>query len=184
MSRGQVPQDQANSRTFAIEAANNGVGEAWPAVMIDAYFTGSNALNARFGNAPTDVFNHQTWAPTRKIDPATAPAVQGLWVPGSSTSSGTWRQDDVTAECLARATADPDPDPDPDPEEDDAMSKMLLARDTTGALFAVSPDLQTAFALWSEDYNALLASGQYVECPGLRDDTIARIPNVVAVRQA
>jgi hypothetical protein len=105
MSRGTIPLDSANSRTFAIEAANNGVGEAWPTVQMDAYFAGSNALNARFGNAPSDVFNHQTWAPTRKIDPATANGVQGSWCPRSSTSSGTWHQADVIAECVRRASS-------------------------------------------------------------------------------
>lgn len=125
MSRGTIPLDSANTRTFAIEAANNGVGEAWPAVMIDAYFAGSNALNARFGNLPTDVFNHQTWAPTRKIDPATAGAVQGSWRPGSSTSSGTWTQSDVRAECSRRAGAAPGPTP-PTPEEDDDVKARLV----------------------------------------------------------
>lgn len=124
MSRGQIPLDQANSRTFAIEAANSGVGEAWPAVMIDAYFAGSNALNVRFGNVPTDVFNHNTWAPTRKIDPATAGAVQGGWRPGSSTSSGTWTQADVTAECSRRAGSSPTPRP-PTPGGDDDMARVI-----------------------------------------------------------
>jgi hypothetical protein len=118
MSRGQVKQDNANATTFAIEAANNGVGEAWPAVMIDAYFLGSNALNVRFGNLASDIFNHQTWAPTRKIDPATAAAVQGGWCPGSSTSSGTWRQSDVCAEATRRAAAVAPP------EEEDWMSAL------------------------------------------------------------
>ena len=89
LSRGTVPVDGANSRTWAIEAANNGVGEPWPAVQIDAYFAISNELNRRFGNTPDDVFNHATWAPGRKIDPATAGAVPGLWRPSSSTSAGT-----------------------------------------------------------------------------------------------
>jgi hypothetical protein len=123
MSRGTVPVDSGNTRTFAIEAANSGVGEAWPAVMIDAYFAGSNALNARFGNAPSDVFNHQTWAPTRKIDPATGAAVQGAWRPGSSTSSGTWRQSDVIAECQRRAGAGPTPIP--PPIGDDDMARVI-----------------------------------------------------------
>jgi hypothetical protein len=119
MSRGTIPQDSANTRTFAIEAANNGVGEQWPQAQIDAYFLGSNALNAFFGNQPTDVFNHNTWAPTRKIDPATASAVQGPWKPGSSTSSGTWRQSDVTSECQRRASTAPPTPPDPDNEDDE-----------------------------------------------------------------
>lgn len=130
VSRATIPQDGANARTFAIEAANNGVGEAWPQVQIDAFFAISNALNAWFGNLPTDVFNHNTWAPTRKIDPATSAAVQGPWRPGSSTSSGTWRQADVNAECSNRAAA-PGPQPIPDLEEDDMLHVIAYADDGT-----------------------------------------------------
>jgi len=129
MSRGTVPLDSANSRTFAIEAANSGVGEAWPTAQIDAYFAGSNALNVRFGNLPTDVFNHQTWAPTRKIDPATAPAVQGGWRPGSSTSSGTWAQADVCAECQRRSTSSGFVPPPPDQEGDDMPARLIKGGD-------------------------------------------------------
>jgi hypothetical protein len=124
MSRGTIPLDSANTRTWAIEAANNGVGEAWPTAQIDAYFRASNALNARFGNAPGDVFNHNTWAPTRKIDPATSSAVQGAWCPASSTSSGTWRQSDVTAECQRRAAGAPGPRP-PMPGGDDVIPQVM-----------------------------------------------------------
>jgi hypothetical protein len=109
-SRGTIPLDQGNTRGFQIEVANNGVGEAWPQVQIDAYFAGSNALNAHVGNLPTDVITHQVWAPTRKIDPATAAAVQGPWKPRSCTSSGTWDLDDIRAECNRRATPDQEDD--------------------------------------------------------------------------
>ena len=123
-SRGTVPADQGNTRGWQIEAANNGVGEAWPTVQIDAYFAGSNALNARVGNQPTDVISHQAWAPTRKIDPATAAAVQGPWRPRSCTSSGTWHLDDIRAECLRRATAD---DPEGDDVTDDDIQRIATA---------------------------------------------------------
>ena len=147
MSRGTVPLDGANARTFAIEAANNGVGEAWPQVMVDAYFRGSNALNVRFGNQPSDVFNHQTWAPTRKIDPATAGGVQGSWRPGSSTLSGTWAQADVIAECRRRAGSSPSPIP-PPPGGDDVIPQVIKGdgADTYWAWDGVDcngiPDLQ------------------------------------------
>lgn len=114
MSRGTVPLDQGNTRTWAIEAANNGVGQAWPKIQIDAYHAISNELNRRWGNKPTDLFSHQAWAPTRKIDPATAAAVQGSWRPRSINSSGTWSVDDIKAEANRRASAVPTP-PDPDP---------------------------------------------------------------------
>jgi len=136
MSRGTIPLDSANSRTFAIEAANNGVGEAWPTAQIDAYFAGSNALNARFGNAPSDVFNHQTWAPTRKIDPATSGAVQGGWRPGSSTSSGTWAQGDVCGECTRRAGSAPAPRPPTPDGGDDDMKASVIKGDGSDSYWA------------------------------------------------
>jgi N-acetylmuramoyl-L-alanine amidase len=114
-SRGTIPADQGNTRGWQIEVANNGVGEAWSVETMDAFFRASNAMNARFGNPPTDVITHQVWAPTRKIDPATASAVQGGWKPRSCTSSGTWELDDIRAECTKRATA---PTPAPDREDD------------------------------------------------------------------
>jgi peptidoglycan hydrolase-like protein with peptidoglycan-binding domain len=117
LSRGTIAQDNANATTFAIEAANNGVGEIWPQVQIDAYFAGSNALNAYFGNLPSDVFSHALGAgdgwTNRKIDPATC-NVEGPWVPTSVNSSGTWSLADIRAECMARAGggyAPPQPQP-------------------------------------------------------------------------
>jgi LysM repeat protein len=116
MSRGTVPLDSGNSTTWAFEVANNGVGEPWPQVQIDAYFTASNVANKRFGNKPTDVFTHALgtgngWT-SRKVDPATAAAVQGPWKPRSVTSSGTWSLDDIRAECSRRAGGSvPPPDP-------------------------------------------------------------------------
>jgi LysM repeat protein len=118
MSRGTIPLDGANSRTWAFEVANNGVGEPWPQVQIDAYFAASNEMNKRFGNKPTDVFSHAVgkgngWT-SRKIDPATAAAVQGPWKPRSVNSSGTWDLDDIRAECSRRAGSTPTP-PTPTP---------------------------------------------------------------------
>jgi hypothetical protein len=181
-SRGICRPDAGNTTLVNWEVNNDGVGGPWSVKLIDAYFALSNAVNAYLGNQPDDVVTHHAYAPTRKIDPARAEAVEGPWRPRSLNSSGTWNLADIHAECLARATATPEPEPEP-PEEDD-MSKQLLVRDSAGSLYAVSPDFQTAFALWGEDYNALLSTGEYVEVTGVRDDTIARIPNVVTVKQA
>jgi len=126
-SRGTVPQDSGNTRGFQIEVANNGLGEAWPQAQIDAYFTGSNALNAHVGNQPTDVITHNAWAPTRKIDPATADAVQGPWKPRSCTSSGTWDLDDIRAECARRATATIPPEEPDMPLTDDDVDRIAKA---------------------------------------------------------
>lgn len=106
-SRGQVPADRMNDYAFGIEIANDGVGEPYPAAVVDAAFVVSNAINAAVGNRPDDVCTHQAWAPTRKIDPATAAAVQGPWRPASVTSSGTWSLPDLQAECINRATVAP-----------------------------------------------------------------------------
>ena len=130
-SRGTVPADSGNTRGWQIEAANNGVGEAWPVAQVDAYFKASNALNAHVGNQPGDVITHNAWAPTRKIDPATATAVQGPWRPRSCTTSGTWDLADIVAECVARAagaypTPEPDPEPTPAPDEEDDVKLYVV----------------------------------------------------------
>ena len=147
-SRGTIPLDSGNTRGWQIEVANNGVGEPWPVVQIDAYFASSNALNAYFGNQPTDVITHQQWAPTRKIDPATAAAVQGPWRPRSTTSSGTWSLDDIRAECQARSGHRPGPHPPPTTGEDMAQVIKGDGSDTYWAWNGVTitgiPDLQWA----------------------------------------
>ena len=131
LSRGVVPQDSGNSTTWAFEVANNGVGQAWPQVQIDTYFAASNCLNGHFGNRPDDVFTHALgsgngWT-DRKIDPATASAVQGPWQPRSVNGSGTWSLDDIRAECNARAGQSPTPiPPDPTPLPPANGEEMLL----------------------------------------------------------
>jgi hypothetical protein len=121
LSRGTIPLDSANTRSVAIEVANNGVGEQWPRAQIDAYFKTSNCINKKLGNLPTDVFSHALgtgngWT-NRKIDPATAAAVQGPWKPRSVNSSGTWSLDDIRAECQKRAAGDDDEVTDEDIEK-------------------------------------------------------------------
>lgn len=115
VSAGQVPKDQLNTHAVSIEAANNGTGEPWPQAQVDAYFVLSLMLTDRLGLAPDDMCEHQVWAPDRKIDPATASAVQGPWRPTSATSAGTWSQVDVVGELWARAGDSPPPLPGPDP---------------------------------------------------------------------
>jgi len=133
-SRGTIPLDSGNTRGFQVECASNGVGGLWPVEQIDALFAGSNALNAHVGNRPDDVITHQGWT-DRKIDPATAAAVQGQWRPVSVTSSGTWSLADVRNECLARAGTLPpprpsDPHPAPPPTKED--TSMVVALDSNG----------------------------------------------------
>jgi len=99
----------AGSIFFGMEIGNNGVGEQYPQVQIDAAFLASNVINRQLGNLPSDLFSHNLYAPTRKIDPATALAVQGPWRPSSTTSSGTWSTDDIRLEAIRRAGSGPTP---------------------------------------------------------------------------
>ena len=114
MSRGTVPANSGNTTTWALEVANNGVGQIWPQVQIDAFFKISNELNKRWGNQPTDLFTHAAYAPGRKIDPATAEAVQGPWKPRATNAQGSWSVDDVKAEAARRGGTKP-PTPTPPP---------------------------------------------------------------------
>jgi hypothetical protein len=120
-SKGVVPQDSMNTYAISIEAANNGVGEQWPQAQIDAYFVLNNMLARRLGLNPDDCCTHQQWAPDRKIDPATAAAVQGPWHPGSVTSSGTWSLPDIAREALDRASV-----PEPEPEADVQVCEVAV----------------------------------------------------------
>lgn len=129
-SRGTIKQDCGNTGGIQIEAANNGVGEPWPCEQVDAYFAASNAINAYLGNLPTDIISHAGWT-TRKIDPATAAAVQGPWRPRSVNSSGTWNLDDIRAECSRRAGSSPGPTPIPTPPGGDDVDKYCV-RSTDG----------------------------------------------------
>lgn len=127
-SRGTVPVDGMNSRAIGVEMGNNGVGDPWPQVQVDAMFRVSNICNLKCGNQPTDVSSHNAWAPTRKIDPAVNSTVQGPWKPRGCNANGTWNLDDMRSECKARAGASPIPPP--IPEEDDM--KIYLVQDSRG----------------------------------------------------
>jgi len=163
LSRGTVPIDGANTRTWAVEVANAGTGvEPWPQVQIDAYFRASNALNAHFGNKPSDVFSHALgtgngWT-SRKVDPATAAAVQGPWKPRSCNSSGTWNLDDIRAECTRRAGYAPTPippTPTPTPGKDDKLYVILIQKgDPQGRTFV--SDITTKTYIPSQDALAAL----------------------------
>jgi hypothetical protein len=112
-SKGTVPLDSMNTYAIGVEAANSGLGETWPQVQIDAYFTLNDALTAAYGLEPTDLCSHHQYAPSRKIDPATAAAVEGPWEPRALNSSGSWNLDDIRSEALARADNTPGPGPEP-----------------------------------------------------------------------
>jgi hypothetical protein len=123
-TRGTVPLDKMNEYAVSIEAANSGLGEPWPCEQIDAFFAASIALTNWLGLSPSDISSHAGWT-TRKIDPATAAAVQGPWKPRSVNTSGTWSLDDLRHEATRRATTAPSPTP---PTEEDDMTAATLWR--------------------------------------------------------
>jgi hypothetical protein len=136
VSRGTVPLDKMNTYAVGIEAANDGVGEWWPAVQVDAFFALSLTLTERLGLMPTDVCHHSVWAPTRKVDPARADAVEGDWWPRATNASGSWSLPDTIDELAARA-GQPPPHPlpplppTPTPVEDDMTITAALGADGT-----------------------------------------------------
>jgi hypothetical protein len=127
VSKGVIPLDQLNTYAVSMEIANAGTGQPWPQVQVNAAFAVSLAVCAAYGLQPDDVLTHYGWCEPsckgRKIDPATADAVQGAWRPSSVSTSGTWSQDDLRAECRRRATVTPPPTP-----EDEDMTAATLWR--------------------------------------------------------
>jgi hypothetical protein len=128
-SRGTCPLDQGNTTIWGIEAQNNGVGQEWPVVQIDAFFKCNEALAGMFGNDVTDLTTHAFYT-SRKIDPATVTAIEGPWRPGSVTTSGTWSVHDIRDEATRRATAVPAPIPPTPLPEEDAMPFIIRNRDS------------------------------------------------------
>ncbi len=159
-SRGVCPLDGGNTRGFQLEVANSGVGEPWPTVQIDAYFAGSNALNAYVGNLPSDVVTHAAWTDySRKIDPATAASVLGPWRPGSLNTSGTWSLADVAHECERRSSPTI---PKPPPTNGDLVYTFLDLTDVDAVLGGyMDPHGICAVAEWlnPERYAAMAALG-------------------------
>ena len=59
-----------NYNALGIEAENNGIGEVWPEVQMDAYAKGCAGI-AKYCNLPVDmIIGHKEWSPKRKIDPS------------------------------------------------------------------------------------------------------------------
>lgn len=64
------PTNNANYHVIGIEAVNNGVGQAWPAVQLDAYKRGAAAILRRIGRDAGDCVAHREYSSEGKIDPA------------------------------------------------------------------------------------------------------------------
>jgi hypothetical protein len=163
MSRGVVPADQMNTHAIGIEAANNGLGQLWPRVQIDSYFRLNNALAEAYGLLPDDCCTHHQYAKDRKIDPATAAAVEGPWQPNSITTSGTWSLDDVRTECWLRADGLP-------PEDDMTPEQDLILRQTAETVAALAANMWGSppgqHPTWDES-----VQGRLVRIEGKMDST-------------
>lgn len=61
---------QWGNDAFGIEAYNDGQGEPWPKVQVDAYHRGCAAICRKLGWGPSRVMGHKETDPGRKIDPA------------------------------------------------------------------------------------------------------------------
>lgn len=138
-SRGTVPADSMNTYAVGVEICNNGVGEVWPAVQVEACFATSLALTSWLGLEPDDADEHSTYAPGRKIDPATADAVDGPWQPAATNSSGSWSLDDLRSELRRRSTSSaPEPAPEPpqplppDSSEEEFDMAFIIVNRSTG----------------------------------------------------
>jgi len=88
-----------NVNAFGIEAFNDGVGEPWPQVQLDAY---DRVVAAVLRHEELDGFRlcaHREWAPGRKIDPAGIDMdamrfrVQALLNGGDDMSARVWTRD-------------------------------------------------------------------------------------------
>ena len=147
-SRGYVPDDGMNSRAVGVEIVNDGVGGPYSEVQIRAAFAISNAVNAKVGNLPSDVQTHYGYAPTRKIDPATATAVQGGWQPRSCTSSGTWNTSDLRTECERRWYS-----PTPEPTEEDVHPVICSRGEGQLDMLSTGSDGQVYHRWWAQGSN-------------------------------
>ncbi len=96
-SKGTIPLNMGNQYMFAIEAANDGVGEVWTDASLEAYVRFVAVLCRNLGlNPATDIYSHngycQPSCPGRKIDPAgPTPLYPQL---GGVTGAKTWPQNE------------------------------------------------------------------------------------------
>lgn len=58
-----------NSTFIGIEAANDGVGEAWQPAQVEAMGVATAAMLRVMQASPSMVVGHKEWAPRRKVDP-------------------------------------------------------------------------------------------------------------------
>jgi len=160
LSTGTIPKDAGNAYGIALEAANAGTGEPWPAAQTDAYLAACRALCAAYGLDPArDVLSHREWCepscPGRKIDPA-GPSP---WATGTSS----WAMDAFRADLIAGAPVPRPPDPPipppTGPSEDPDVSTFLLRNRADGQIVLLAYDGAgvTATGMSGDDLDAYTA---------------------------
>lgn len=147
-SKGTVPLDRGNQNLIAIEAANNGVGETWPKVQVDAYVALVGGLCKWYGLDPNrDIFGHFDYVafscPSRKIDPAGPAAAPYTDLRGGN-SSGSWLLSSFRGHVNKWVAGTPEPPtpipptPTPTPNEDEDNMLYLIKLDSNPYLIVVS----------------------------------------------
>jgi hypothetical protein len=86
-----------NASVWGIEAENTGLGEAWPAVQVDAFHRCCAALGELSGFGPEMVCGHKEWTPT-KIDPAGLDMNQFRSAVAALLDNGPNQEDEMNAE--------------------------------------------------------------------------------------
>lgn len=112
---GIVDQDSMNSSAIGIEAANDGVGEIWPAEMQRAYNLLCKELCEAYGIPFRQIHSHWEYAPSRKVDPAGPALYQEP--PRLGPSNLSWNMDSFRQACESAGGSTPVP-PEPTPEPD------------------------------------------------------------------
>jgi len=133
---GMLPDDTMNANAIGIEAANNGVGETWPEIQLDAYVALVGALCDAYDIAVEQVHGHAEYAVGRKVDPAGPPRY--------ATSSNTWNMDEFRDD-ISWA---PVPEPQPPPGDHDMATSVLILEDANppGAMYRCGPESKTWIA--------------------------------------
>ena len=126
-----------NTHAIGIEAANNGLGEPWPAAQQDCYVQLCSELTIAYGIGMGQIHAHFEYAPSRKIDPAG----ESRYAKGADK----WAMPAFVADVAAGGHVpippepEPEPEPTPPPEETD-MSPFIIRNRQTGEVALVYGD--------------------------------------------
>jgi hypothetical protein len=153
-SHGTIPLDKGNAYGIAIEAGNNGVGEAWPAAQQAAYTTLCAALCDAYDLDPlVDVVAHFEWT-ARKVDPAGPSAY--------ATGAESWDMDSFRGDVIGEPDVEP-PEPEPPTptptESEDRMLGLVRLDSNPNAIYVV--DGINARKVRSDEVDELTSNLQY-----------------------